>query len=236
MAQDNVETSHVGVAEAVEHVSPAQAYTAEKTLDEAYEAGFSGKGTRLAFQRDFRLTPQQGRAHHGRCCQGYGHGNEHGHREDNGEFSEQASERSRHAENRDEDGHQRKRHGNDGEADFTRSPEGGAERCFTEFKTADDVFEDNDGVIHHKTGGYGEGHEGKIVQRVAADIHDGKCADKRDRSRDRGDGRCPGVPEKEKDHEDDQGHGEEQAFFHFAERGAYGDGFVHTHVEVYILG
>ena len=178
MAQDNVETSHVGVSEAVEHVSPAQAYTAEKTLDEAYEAGFSGKGTRLAFQRDFRLAPQQGRAHHGRCCQGYGHGNEHGHREDNGEFPEQASERSRHAENRDEDGHQRKRHGNDGEADFTRSPEGGAERCFTEFKSADDVFEDNDGVIHHKTGGYGEGHEGKIVQRVAADIHDGKCADK----------------------------------------------------------
>ena len=63
---------------------------------------------------------------------------------------QQAADDSAEEEHGDEDGHQRQRHGDDGEADLVGRGEGRLAPRLTHFHVAHDVLEHHDGVVHHE--------------------------------------------------------------------------------------
>src|ERR1700739_3014256 len=91
---------------------------------------------------------------------------------------------------------------------------------------ASDVFHDHDGIIHDKPGGDGEGHERKIVEAVAAQIHDSACADQG-----YGDGYCwdqgcAAIAQEDKDNHDDQDDGKSEGSLDVTNRCADGRGAI----------
>jgi hypothetical protein len=63
------------------------------------------------------------------------------------------------------------RQGQDSEGDLFRALEGRLEGRIALFDEAGDVFDHDDGVIHHEAGGDGHGHQGEIVQAESQEIH-----------------------------------------------------------------
>ena len=173
---------------------------------------------------------EHGRAHHG--CRGErdDHGDEHCHRKDNGKFPEDAAKDAWHEQDGDKDCHKGEGHGDNGKAHLARAVQGRAQGRFPLFQPAHYVFQNNNGVVHHKARGNGEGHEGEVVQGVAKDVHDSKGSYEGDRCSYCRYGRCPVVAQKEEDHQDHQNHGEHKAQLHLCQRGADGDGSVHGYV------
>ena len=70
-------------------------------------------------------------------------------------------------------------------------------RTHAPLDVAGDVFDHNNRIIDHETGGNRERHQRKIVDTVAAEIHHAKRADERERHGDAGNerrgGRCAGT-------------------------------------------
>ena len=87
------------------------------------------------------------------------------------ELAEDSAHESAHEYQGDEDCGQRKRHGQDGEADLL----GRVQRCFEGvlplLHQTDGVFEKHDGIVHEKADRQGESHQGKIIQAVAQQTH-----------------------------------------------------------------
>ena len=79
------------------------------------------------------------------------------------------------------------------------------------FDVTADVFDHDDGVVDDETGGDGERHERKVVERVAAEVHHAKSADDGERHGQGGNyGSAKAAQEKENDH-DHQRDGEHRA-------------------------
>src|SRR5579859_1472837 len=171
-------------------------------------------------------------AHGGSGGERYHHGNDDGDGKRYGELTEQAADNSTHQQNRNENRNQRNSNGDHGKADFPRAPECGLKRRHPLFQIAGDVFNHHDGVIHHKSGGDAERHQGKIVQAVTQHIHDAKSSDQRHGNDDAGDKSGPWAAEEYEDYEDHQDHRDEQRLLDILYRSADGHGLVHGHPHI----
>ena len=146
------------------------------------------------------LPLEQVGAHHGRRGERDHQGDGHGHAEGDGKFAENTAQDAAHQENGNEHGDERSAHGEDGEANLLGPRQGGFQRSHTFFQIAGNVFDYDDGIVDHKSGGDGEGHEGKIVDGIAEQIHDAKGSHQRERHGHAGDGGGPNAVEKSEDH------------------------------------
>ena len=54
------------------------------------------------------------------------------------------------------------------------------------FDIARDVFDHDDRVVHDEAGRDGQRHQGKVIEAVAEQVHDGECANQRERHGDAG--------------------------------------------------
>ena len=119
------------------------------------------------------------------------------------EFTEETADDAAHHQDGDEDRDERKAHGQDGEADFLRALEGRRHGLHAVLEMAGNVLDDDDGVVDHEAGGDGESHEGKIIERVAHEVHDAESGDDRHRDYHAGNEGGPAVAKKQ---EDDENH------------------------------
>src|SRR5207249_6701334 len=99
-------------------------------------------------------------------------------------------------------------------------------RRLTRFHVANNVFEHHDGVVHDEADAEGEGHEGKVIQAVAEEIHDGKGADDRKRQSQAGNDGGGKVAEEKENHHDHQTDGQEQGALDVADGFADGLGAI----------
>ena len=76
-----------------------------------------------------------------------------------------------HKQQRNEHRHQRDADGENGKADLTCPSESGFQRCEPLLQMTNDVFDHDDGVIHHEADGDRERHERDIVEAELEKIH-----------------------------------------------------------------
>ncbi len=161
-------------------------------------------------------------AQHGRERQRYETGDQDGHHDGHGKLMQQAPHDAAHEQHRNEDGDQRKGHGENGEADLARGVHGGFEAGFAHLHVAHDIFQHDDGVVHHETHGEGQRHQREVVEAVAQQVHYGEGSDDGERhraARDQGGGE---IAQEKEDHQDDDCDGEEQGELHVVYRAANG--------------
>ena len=154
-----------------------------------------------------RLVPQQTRAKHGCQRQSHETRHQHGRRKRQRKFEKEFTRAARRKSHRRVNRRQRQRHGNHGESNFLRSFDRAFNRCHTVFDVAENVFEHNNGIVHHKADGQ---HHRKQRQRVDAESkreHETKSADERHRDRHYRNKRCSQRAQKEKDDEHDEHNG-----------------------------
>ena len=139
------------------------------------------------------------------------------------EFMQQTSDDSAHEQQRNKDGGQRQRHGENGEANLAGAIPRGLQRPFPRLHVANNVLQHDDGVVHHKSHRQGQCHQGKVVQTVAQQVHDRKRPnDGHGQSQRRNDGGGY-VSQEDEDHHDDQSDGQQQGELDVVDRGANGD-------------
>ena len=92
----------------------------------------------------------------------------------------------------------------DGEADLPRALDGGQQRRLAEFHAPHDVFQHDDGVVHHESDGEHRAQQRQRVDGVAQRRHDQEGGDDRHRNGHRGNERGPHRAEERED--DDQHH------------------------------
>jgi len=178
-----------------------------------------------------RLT-QQISAQGGGGGQGDHQGDQNGDGEGHREFPEEAPHNASHGQDGDKHGNQGKAHGEHGKTHLPGPLKGGLEGGHARLPVPGDVFQYHDGVIHNKAGGDGEGHEGQVIQAVARQIHDPEGADQGNGDSHGGNQGGPAITQEEEDHQDHQGHGNGQGFFHIQEGAADGSGPVHDHLGI----
>ena len=113
------------------------------------------------------IVPEQLRAHHRRQRQRDEARNDHGTRQSQREFEEQASGRSWHEGDGRIDGGQRQRHRHDGEADLAHALDRRVERLHALLDVAEDVLEHDDGVVDDEADGEHHGEKRQRVDREA---------------------------------------------------------------------
>jgi len=104
---------------------------------------------------------------------------EHGHRE----FAKQPSDDAAHHQKRNEDGDERKAHGENRRADLARAAQCGSERLHALLQITRDVFDHYDGVVYHEAAGNGQGPEREVVQAIPEEIHHAEGGDQGYRNR-----------------------------------------------------
>ena len=161
---------------------------------------------------------EQHRTHHRRQGQGDKAGNQHGAGQGQGEFDEELAGATGHEGDRRVNRGQRQGHGDHGKADFLRPQQGGLHARHALFDVTVNIFEDDNGVIHHQTDGQHEGQQGQRVDGEAQHEHDGEGADQRHRN---GDQRNQGRPQVAQEEEDDGEH-EQNGFADGLENGLDG--------------
>ena len=92
-----------------------------------------------------------------------------------------------------------------------------------------DVFDHDDGVVHHEADGNRDGHERQIVEAVTEQIHDPDGAGQGQRHGDIGDERGPEAAQKQEDDHHDEGDADQQGKFHVMDRRADGGAAVVEH-------
>ena len=75
----------------------------------------------------------------------------------------------------------------------------GVQRRISCFQIAIDVFDHDDGIIHHEAGGDGQRHQRQIVQAVAEQVHHAERSDQRERHGDAGNDGRREIPQEQKD-------------------------------------
>src|ERR1700751_2185025 len=91
---------------------------------------------------------------------------------------------------------------------------------------ASDVFHDHDRIIDHEAGGDGQSHQRKIVQAIAAQIHDSACTDQGYRDGYGGNQGCAAVAQENEDNQDDQDDGKSERSLDVTDRCADGCGAI----------
>ncbi len=95
-----------------------------------------------------------------------------------------------------------------------------------------DVLQHDDGIVHHETGGDGQGHQREVVDRETGQVHHPEGADQRQRHGDRRDDRGRRPAQEQEGHHHHQGNGEQQLVLHVAHGGTDGLGTVGEHAHV----
>src|SRR6267143_677804 len=188
------------------------AETQDKLQGAAVESDNGVKSVfRLAIEPAFFLllvmTEELG-AHHGSEGEGDKGGNQDGDRKSDGKFTEEAADDIAHEEKRNEHGNERDGKRNDSEADLFGTLQRGLQRRFALFDVAADIFDHDDSVVDDEAGRNGEGHERKIVQAVAEELHHHAGADQRKRNGNAGNNGGAKAAEKKKNDHHDERHGE----------------------------
>ncbi len=171
-----------------------------------------------AFMAGLVLLPgfQKIGAEHGRQRQRNHAGTENGRDDDHRELAEQTAHNAAHEQHGDEHGGQGNGHGNNGEADFRRAVIGRRERVLAHLLMTDDVFQHDNGVIHHKAHGQGQSHERKIVQAVAQHGHEREGGDDRHGQSQAGNDRGGQIAQKDEDDQHHQKNRENQGELHIS--------------------
>ena len=159
---------------------------------------------------DFAGGTQESAGQHGRQRQGDEAGHEHGHADRDGELPEQPADQTAHEEDRDEHGGQRERHAHDREADLLGAVNRRLERGFAHFHVPHDVLEHDDGIVHNEADRQRQGHQRKVVEAVAAQVHDDEGPDDRHGQGQARDHRGRYIAEEQEDDEHDQKQGQQQ--------------------------
>ncbi len=211
-------------------VAEGEVERGEIEVEEGVEA-LLGEGVKAARFFILMRGEEEG-AEHGGEGEGDEAADEDSDADDDGEFIEEASEDSTHEENGDKDGDEGDRHGDDGEADFAGADEGGVEGGEAEFDMANDIFEDDDGVIDDEAGGESHGEEGEVIDAEPEEVHDDEGADEGEGHGEGGDEGGWEVSEEEKDDEDDEDDGEDESELDIVNAGANGAGFIGEDIEM----
>ena len=86
-----------------------------------------------------------------------------------------------------------------------------------------DVFDDDDGVVHHRSCRQGDAKQGKSIDRESQHLHEGESSDQRNWNRHRRyNGCCRHPCQENKDDEDDQDDGLDERGEHVPDRFAHG--------------
>ena len=192
-AQHHGQGCGIPLLHAGEHAPPEIAHAGKQPPPPAHNPARTHPGGLIRCGLLMGLGAQQAGAHHGRCGQRNNHGNQHGSGENHRKFAEQSPHQPTHEQDRREHRHQRNGDGNDGKTHLASAAQGGAQGCFAHFQPPHDIFKHHNGVVHHKARGNRQGHERKIIQAVAAQIHDTKGRQQGNGSRHRRNGRGPAV-------------------------------------------
>jgi len=187
--------------------------------DETVEGAFREAICKVVFPV---FVAKKASAHHGCGGERDDHGNSNGNGECDGKFAEEAANDPWEKQNRNKNGDERGAHGKNGKADFAGALHGGGERFHAGFNVARDVFDNDDGVVHDETRRDGKGHEGEIVEAVAAEIHHAERANEGKRNGDAGNDGGPDVTEKNEDDKNDERNRDEQGDFDVVNRSADG--------------
>jgi len=174
----------------------------------------------------FRLTLEQPRAHHRREGQGHYQGNQDRHRQGDGKFAEQASHHIGHEQQRNQHRDQRKGQGNQGETNLLGALEGGGQGGLAFFDVPGDVLQHHDGIVHHKPGGDGQGHQREVVDGEPSQVHNAESAHQRQRYGDGRNNRGADPAQEQEGHHHHQGNGDQQFMLYVLDRGADGLGAV----------
>src|SRR5208282_637625 len=126
------------------------------------------------------------------------------------ELAEETSDDVSHEQQRNQHRDQRNRERDDGEPDLPRSFQRRVQRRISGLQIAVDVFDHDDGVIHHKAGGDGQCHQRQIVQAVSQQVHHAKRAHDGEWNRDAGNKRGPQVSQEKENYNDHQHDGQRQ--------------------------
>ena len=81
-----------------------------------------------------------------------------------------------HEQQRNQHRDQRDRQRQNRESDLRRTFQRRLQRRFAFLDVAGDVFNHDDGIVHHETGTDGERHQGEVVEAVAQQVHHPKRA------------------------------------------------------------
>ena len=135
-------------------------------------------------------------------CQGADQGSEQGEGHGQGEGQEELADQAAHEAERQEDGDGRDRGTGDGTRDFTCARDTGITHRLAPAAVAVDVFEDDDGVVHHAADGYRETSQGHDVDRDSGDEHERKGRHDRDGDADGGHESGPQAHQEDEDRQD----------------------------------
>ena len=146
---------------------------------------------------------QDARGEHGRQRQRHQHGQPDGEGHDEAELGEEPARRAGEEGDRDENGGERRRGGDDGEEHLPRPEHGRRARPHAERPVPLDVFQHDDRVVDDEAGGEHDGEQRQDVEREAGEIDRGQRADQRDRHGDGGDDRGAHRAQEQEDHPHD---------------------------------
>ena len=165
-------------------------------------------------------------AHHGRQRQRDERGDQNGDGQGDGKFAEKSAHDIAHEQQRDEHGDQRNRQRQNGEADLLRAFQRGLQRRFAFLDVAGDVFDHDDGIVHHEAGADGERHQRKVIEAVAQQVHHAESAHDGKRHREAGNDGGAHAAQKKKDDHHHQADGQHQLELHVGHRRANGGGAI----------
>ncbi len=174
---------------------------------------------------------QHARAHHWRQGQGHHRRDQNGHRQGDGKLTEQTPDDIPHKQQRDQHRNQREGEGDNGEADLARPFQRRRQRLFPFFDIAGDVFDHHDGVIHHKAGGDGQGHQRQVVDREVEEHHHREGAHQREWHRHGGNNGRRNVAQEQVDDHHHQRNRQHQLKLGIADRGANVGGAIRQHLD-----
>src|ERR1019366_3619275 len=151
--------------------------------------------------------PQKAAAQHGGQADRDHAGNQNRGADGDCELAEQPAQNARHEQDGDEDGGQRERHGDNGEADFPGTRERRRVGLLAVLDVADDVLQHDDGVIHDEADGEDKRHHGNVVDAEIQQVHDREGAHDGEWQGHGGDHGGGEIAQEQEDHQDDQGQG-----------------------------
>ena len=125
--------------------------------------------------------------------------------------------------------------GDDGEEHLARAQHGRGARAQALAAAALDVFQHDDGIVHHQAAGQHQRQQGQQVDRKAQQPDRAKRADQGHRNGHRRHQRRPPAAQEHADHGDDDHHRQHQAGEHLADRAADEDGVVGHDSDLQVL-
>ena len=125
----------------------------------------------------FFMRSEDVRAHAWRRSKGNDHRNNNGRRQRHREFAKEASDDAAHQQDGNENRNERHADGKNRETNLLGAFHCSGKWLHAALNVPCDVLHHNDGIVHYKSGGDGQRHQRKIIERVAEQIHRSERAD-----------------------------------------------------------